>query len=231
MPRKGRMILPNMPHHIVQRGHNRNVVFVEQRDYQYYIENLVEWKAQLGIKVYGYCLMTNHIHLIVEPGEIPSDVGSLMKRLAGRQTRFANKLEGRTGSLWESRYKISPIETDAYLLQCCRYVDLNPVKARMVEHASHYPWSSCAAKVGHTTCNWLDLDPMYQQLGNNHAERAQRYAEFIGNVAAANKEHRFIQNAVERNQLTGGNRFIAEVEARTGLRIEHRGRGRPTKKY
>lgn len=123
MPRRARVIVPGMPHHIVQRGHNRNAVFVELRDYRYYLENLAEWKLELGLKVFSYCLMANHIHLVVEVGDDPAAVGHLMKRLAGRQTRFVNKVEGRTGSLWESRYKISPIDSEAYLLQCCRYVE------------------------------------------------------------------------------------------------------------
>ncbi len=155
MPRRGRVILPNTPHHIVQRGHNRKAVFIEDRDYQYYLDNLEEWKHHLGIKVYSYCLMTNHIHLVIEPSIYPTDVGELMKRLAGRQTRFANKMEGRSGSLWESRYKISAIETDAYLLQCCRYVELNPVKAGMVADPEDYPWSSYRHKVRMVNNSWL----------------------------------------------------------------------------
>ena len=116
MPRRARVIVPGMPHHIVQRGHNREVVFVEGRDYEYYLENLAEWKLALGLQVYSYCLMTNHVHLIIGANERLGDIGELMKRLAGRQTRFVNKMERRTGSLWESRYKVSPIDTGAYLL-------------------------------------------------------------------------------------------------------------------
>ncbi|MEQ8959474.1 MAG: transposase, partial [Coleofasciculus sp. C2-GNP5-27] len=121
-----------MPHHIVQRGHNRKAVFVEAGDYRYYLHNLREWKLTLGVKVYSYCLMTNHVHLIVEPGDDVTTVSRLMKQLAARQTRWVNKQEGRSGSLWEGRYKSSPIQRDCYLLQCCRYVERNPVKARMV---------------------------------------------------------------------------------------------------
>jgi putative transposase len=94
MPRKARVIVPGMPHHIVQRGHNRNVVFVEDRDYEYYLENLAEWKTVLGLRVYSYCLMTNHVHLIVGANDRLGDIGQLMKRLAGRQTRFVNKVKG-----------------------------------------------------------------------------------------------------------------------------------------
>ena len=138
MPRTGRVVLPNHPHHIVQRGHNRQVVFAADEDFEYYLDTLKEWKRAHGIKVYGYCLMTNHVHLVLEPPEEIAALGRLMKRLAGRQTRFVNRLEGRRGTLLESRYKSSPIQTDAYLLACCRYVDLNPVRARMVARTEDY---------------------------------------------------------------------------------------------
>lgn len=228
MPRKARVIVPNMPHHIVQRGHNRNVVFVEERDYQYYLDNLVDWKTELGLAVYSYCLMTNHIHLIVQADENVGTIGELMKRLAGRQTRFVNKLESRTGSLWDSRYKISAIQTDEYLLQCCRYVELNPVKAKMVKKAEEYTWSSYSAKVGLVENSWLDLDPCYMALAKNQAKRRERYSEFVG-LGIGEQEQRFIQQAADRNQLTGSSRFVDEVEQRLGVRVECRGRGRPSK--
>lgn len=98
MPRKARVIGPGRPHHIVQRGHNRNMVFVEVRDYEYYLENLAVWNTALGLMVYIYFLMGGHVHLFVDANERPGNVGQLMKRLAGRQTRFVNKMERRTGS-------------------------------------------------------------------------------------------------------------------------------------
>ena len=120
MPRMGRVVLPNYPHHVVQRGHNKQVVFAEDGDYRYYLGTLEEFKALYDVKVYGFCLMTNHVHLILQPGDSEAGMGQLMKRLAGRQTRFVNRQELRTGTLWESRYKSSPMDTDTYLLACCR---------------------------------------------------------------------------------------------------------------
>ncbi len=99
MPRTARVLVPRTPHHIVQRGHNRASVFAAAEDYAYYLESLKEWKTTLGIKVYAYCLMTNHVHLIIEPDEDCAAVGKLMRRLAGRQTRFVNALEDRVGTL------------------------------------------------------------------------------------------------------------------------------------
>ena len=227
MPRRGRLILPDMPHHIVQRGHNRHAVFVEEADYQYYLSNLIEWKLELQMKVYSYCLMENHIHIIVDPGEFPANVGELMKRLAARQTRYVNKMQHRTGSLWDSRYKISPIESDGYLLQCSRYVDLNPVKAKMCANAEQYRWSSYRAKLGMVEALWLDSDPCYSALGDTVSKRRINYKAFVEDAAGANETHQFIQTAISRNQLTGSSRFINEVEKRTGVRIEYRGRGRP----
>ena len=93
MPRPVRLILNSCPHHIIQRGHNRQVVFAGNDDYLYYLDTLQEWKSELGCKVYAYCLMTNHVHLVVDPGNQSENLSLLMKRLAGRQTRFVNKTE------------------------------------------------------------------------------------------------------------------------------------------
>jgi putative transposase len=218
-----------MPHHIVQRGHNRQAVFIEQKDYRYYLDNLIEWKETLQIKIYSYCLMTNHIHIIADPGDSPSNISEFMKRLAAKQTRYVNKQEHRTGSLWDSRYKISPIETDEYLLQCCRYVELNPVTARMCEQPEQYKWSSYMAKLGLAEAVGVDYDSCFRSLGTTIHNCRKRYASFVKNTSAANKAHEFIQSAANRNQLTGSNRFIDEIESRVGIRVEYRGRGRPTK--
>lgn len=227
LPRQARVIVPGMPHHIVQRGHNRNVVFVEDGDCEYYLSNLVEWKTELDLDVYSYCLMTNHIHLVVGADEHIGAMGRLIKRLAGLQTRWVNRLEGRTGSLWESRYKVSPIDTDEYLLACCRYVELNPVKAGMVAAPGDYPWSSHQARIGIRKSSWLDVPASFLALGNTEDDRIRRYRNFVGQMGEARKEAGFIDAAVERNQLTGGSRFVDEVERRTGRRVEFRSRGRP----
>jgi REP element-mobilizing transposase RayT len=106
-----RIVLPHYPHHIVQRGHNRQVIFDGRQDYQRYLDTLREFKEKYGVAVYAFCLMTNHVHLLLSPGE-PTGIGKLMKRLAGRQTRHHNRLEGRSGTLWEGRYKSSLVERD-----------------------------------------------------------------------------------------------------------------------
>jgi putative transposase len=114
-----------------------------------------------------------------EPGETPEALAQLMKRVAARQTRYVNRLEGRTGTLWEGRYKSSPVESERYVLACCRYIELNPVRAGMVARPEDYPWSSCRDKVGLRHTAWLDVDPCYQGLGGTPKERARRYHALV----------------------------------------------------
>ena len=221
MPRIGRVVVPNYAHHIVQRGHNRQVVFAEEEDFKYYLDTLRYWKTVFGVKIYGYCLMTNHIHLVVEPPDEVAMLSRLMKRLAGRQTRYMNRLEGRRGTLWESRYKSSPIQTDDYLLACCRYVELNPVRAHMVASPQDYQWSSYRVKVGLAQSSWLDEDPCYLSLGETYEQRCERYRAFV-RAAIPEGEWDLIRQAVQRGQLTGNGCFIDEIEQITGRRIEFR---------
>jgi len=229
MPRVGRVVLPNHPHHVVQRGHNRQVVFADARDFEYYLADLRELKEALGLRVYAYCLMTNHVHLLLSPGDTPASLGQLMKALAARMTRYRNKLEGRSGTLWESRYKSSVVQSDTYLLACSRYIELNPVRALIVSRAENYPWSSYRLRVVEPAeNNWLDVDPCFEALGTTEVARRDRYKEFVAQVAPSGELDLF-RSALQRGQLTGASRFVDEIEQITGLRIIDRGRGRPTK--
>jgi len=227
MPRTARVILTHMPHHIVQRGHNRSTVFRNRIDFRYYLKNLAELKSLLGLKVYSYCLMTNHIHLLIGTGDETGAVRELMKRLAARQTRLVNKIEGRTGSLWDGRYHISAVDSTNYMLSCMRYIELNPLKARMVSDPAHYEFSSYRARVGRTKVPWLDTDPCYRAMGTTSRERQNAYRDFILDHVQAEREREFLQAAVQRNQLTGSRAFTRTVETLTGHRVEFRGPGRP----
>lgn len=153
MPRVGRLLVPHTPHPLAQRGHNRRSIFAEHDDYIYYLDTLQAFKVDFGVKVYAYCLMTNHVHLVLEPGGDCAAIGQLMRRLAGRQTRLVNSLESRVGTLWAERYKASLIQSTDYLLACCRYVELDPVRAGMTSTPGEYPWSSYPAKTS-GPCRW-----------------------------------------------------------------------------
>ena len=235
MPRICRVILPNYPHHIIQRGHNRQVIFAENADFERYIENIQELKTKFEIKVFAYCLMTNHIHLLLQPGEDAYKLPLFMKILAARTTRYFNVLEGRSGTLWESRYKSSPVQKDVYLLNCCRYIELNPVRAGITDHPANYLWSSYNARMNFGNCDKieivktiLDIDPMFLSLGETNDIRLKKYKEFIGENIAQ-EEIKFLRESVRRGQLTGNTRFEEAVEQTIGKRIKRRGQGRPFK--
>lgn len=228
MPRTSRIVLPDYPHHVIQRGHNRQAVFADAADYLYYLDSLAEFKEFFGCKVYAFCLMTNHIHLIIDPGTDVENLAKLMKRVAGRQTRFVNRQNGRTGTLWEGRFRSSPIDSDNYLLACCRYIELNPVVARMCADPSDYLWSSCRSKVELIQYPWLDLDPLYLALGASAIERRHHYRKFLAEKVAEHEQEK-IRKAVLRGQLTGDAQFVAEVELRINRRIGLRGPGRPSR--
>ena len=226
MPRVTRVVLPHYPHHVVQRGHNRQVVFAASGDYQRYVDTLREFKELYDVAVHAFCLMTNHVHLLLSPHDT-AGIGKLMKRLAGRQTRHHNRLEGRSGTLWEGRFKSSPVERDDYLLACCRYIELNPVRAGIVARPQDYAWSSCRYRFGLGVATWLDYDPAYLGLGRNETERRDLYQGFL-HSAIPNGEWRLIREAVQRGQLTGADRFTDEVARILGRRMERRGQGRPS---
>lgn len=228
MPRYPRLFLTGYPLHIVQRGHDRQPVFASETDYQYYIDNLCEQKVLLDIRVFAYCLMTNHVHLVLQPDSEPEAVSKLMKVLGARQTRRVNRIEKRSGTLWEGRFKASLIDTDSYLLTCCRYVELNPVRAAIVSDPDKYQWSSYRSRTGLQPLRWLDMDPAYGALGNSSASRASRYCRFVAK-GMEETELELIRHAVRRNQLTGSDKFVAAIAKKTNRSISARGQGRPPK--
>jgi putative transposase len=227
MPRMRRVVLPGYPHHVVQRGHNRQVVFAGEADYRRYLGHLQELSATFEVRVHAYCLMTNHVHLLLTPGDADSALARLMKALAGRTTRYRNKLEGRTATLWESRYRSSPVQSDRYLLACVRYIELNPVRAGMVAEAAAYRWSSYRQRIGLDGGAWIEPDPVYLGLGDSEQARRLAYKGFLHD-AIPEGEWALIRESLQRGQLTGTQRFVDEVARIAGRRVEFRRPGRPT---
>jgi putative transposase len=218
MPRQARIVIPNTPHHIVQRGHNRQVVFTSNDDFSYYKENLIHYKKEFDCKVYAYCFMSNHVHFVIDPGENPESISLIMKRVAGRQTRYVNKIKKRTGSLWEGRFKSSVVSTQEYLLACCRYIELNPLRAAMLNDPSEYRWSSYACKTNDKKDKLIDFDTQYLALGDNPVERQRGYKRFI-KESIPESELKVIRQALQRGQLTGSDYFQREISQKYGIQI------------
>jgi putative transposase len=153
MARHPRLILPDVALHIIQRGNNRNACFRVDSDYLTYLAYLRHLSAKYECGVHAYCLMTNHVHLLLTPAA--SDSCGLMMRDLGRcYLRYFNRRHGRTGTLWEGRFRACIVESPEYVLGCYRYIELNPARAGMVNHPSAYLWSSYAANSG------MRADPM-----------------------------------------------------------------------
>jgi len=228
MPRIARIAFPNLPHHVYQRGHSRHEVFFSNADREDYLQTLAECRETLELKVYAYCLMSNHVHLIIDPGERESSLSLAMKRLAGRHARRINLMHGWRGALWESRFKCSPIQTDRYLLACGRYIDQNPIRALMVDRPEQYAWSSYRSRAGLGQSGFLDQDPALRALAASTTRCQEIYRELAG-LPLDERDITLIRESLHRNQLTGTDEFIGRVERQTGVLVPNRGRGRPRK--
>ena len=168
MPRAARVVIPGMALHVRHRGHNRGACFFSDDDYSLYLRLLGHFARQHACAVHAYCLMTNHVHLVLTP-DTGDSCAQLMKSLAQRYTQHVNRERDRTGSLWEGRFRSCPVNTDRYALACYRYVEMNPVHAGMVEHARDYRWSSYHANAGGWPDPLVEPHPAYPGIEDYRA--------------------------------------------------------------
>jgi len=178
-----------------------------------------------GCALHAYVLMTNHVHLLLTP-ENAALIPRLLMSLGRRYVQYVNRAYGRTGTLWDSRYRSSLVQTETYLLACQRYIELNPVRAAMVADPSQYRWSSYRANALGASEDRLTPHPLYLELGTSDKERRSAYrALFHGVESPATLGE--IRLALAQNQPLGSARFQDVVESMTGMRREARPRGRP----
>ncbi|MFT4174384.1 MAG: transposase [Rhodocyclaceae bacterium] len=183
MSRLPRLYVPGMPQLILQRGNNRAGVFADDTDYAQYCQHLRESAREAAVAIHAYVLMPNHVHLLVTPtGE--GAAGAMMQRLGRRYVRYFNDRHGRSGTLWEGRYRSTVVDANHYLLPCYNYIELNPVRAGFVQDATHYSWSSCRAHVGLGADPLITDHALYWALGNTPFERQAAYrAQLEGGLA------------------------------------------------
>jgi putative transposase len=174
MPRPRRVVLPSVPLHIIQRGNNRIPCFASQSDYLVYLDTLRECAFDCGCAVHAYVLMTNHVHMLLTPGDDTS-VSTMMQRLGRRYVWYFNRRHFRTGTLWEGRFRSSLVQDERYLMICHRYIELNPVRACMVASPSDYPWSSHRANAFGQQNSLLTPHFLYTCLGNDSLTRQTAY--------------------------------------------------------
>ena len=178
MPRRPRLMLPDTPLHVIQRGNNRQACFFADEDYHFYLDWLGEYAGKSGCRIHAYVLMTNHVHLLLS-AEGAEGAGALMKALGQRYVQYVNRTYRRSGSLWEGRFRSSLTQEEHYLLACQRYIELNPVRAGMVEHPGEYRWSSYRANAQGEESPLLTRHETFLALGGDAESRQAAYRELF----------------------------------------------------
>lgn len=217
MPRMARIVAPDTPHHVTQRGNRRQTTFFGDRDYVRYLQLAAEWCAKAEVECWGYCLMPNHVHLILTP-KTAQGLRRAMAPLHWRYTFEVNKRERWTGYLWQGRFASSAMDAD-YFAQASRYVGLNPVRAGLVEHARDWPWSSVRAHLRGVDDALLRTAPLVQCVG------AHMESFFATDVAA--EALKKLRRASATGRPLGGREWLKALEASAGRSLEAPRRGRP----
>jgi putative transposase len=225
MPRPPRLNLPGIPQHVTQRGNNRQACFFDDEDRIAYLSLLGKAAHVRGCEIHAYVLMTNHVHLLVTP-TTPDGVSRLMQDIGREYVRRINGLYRRSGTLWEGRFKSSLVDSERYGLICYRYIELNPVRAKMVGHPGDYRWSSFAANALGQTDPLLTPHPMWLALGKTNRRRCNAYRELFMNDMLQSKLEA-IRYSNRKGLPLGSEAFKAQVEARLKIKLKTGKVGRP----
>lgn len=210
MARQPRFVLPGQPQHVIQRGNNRQVIFAAEADYRFYLDKLSQACERFGCQIHAYVLMTNHVHLLMTPlTEI--SISKVMQSLGRYYVQYFNYQYQRTGTLWEGRYKACLIDAEAYLLTCYRYIELNPVRAGMVEHPGDYRWSSYGCNANGVKDDRIVPHDLYVRLGPNATGRCQAYRSLF-KLALDPATVDNIRENTNKAWVLGNERFRQQIE-------------------
>lgn len=209
MARMPRIIIPGQALHVIQRGNNRQAIFFADEDYQYYLEVLAENAANTGCQVHAYVLMSNHVHLLLTP-ESEDSVSRLMQGIGRKYVRYINKMYRRSGTLWEGRFRSALVDSDRYLLTCSRYIELNPLRANMVNHPDEYRWSSYHGNAQGSVDKCISPHDIYLRLGRADEIRRDAYRELF-NTTIDTKDLEFIREATQQCTVIGNDKFQEEI--------------------
>lgn len=227
MPRQPRVDLAGVPQHIVQRGNDRQPCFFSDIDRVRYLDELREITLREHCVVHAYVLMTNHVHLLITPSR-SGQIGRVMQALGRRYVRYVNDRYHRTGTLWEGRYKACLVDSESYVLRCYRYIELNPLRARMVATPDEYTWSSFSFNANGTPNPLVRPHHSYVSLDANPLKRCDTYRAFVMQAVSA-EELEDIRMHLQRQHAYGSDRFRAAIETQLGRRAGPTKIGRPRK--
>ncbi len=221
MPRIARIVVAEYPHHVVQRGNNKQAIFFDDADRKQYLKLLKKYSLDCGCKIHAYCLMDNHIHILFVP-QYEYSLARTMQKLSLRYTQYVNKKYKRTGRLWECRFHSALVDKERYLLSVCRYIERNPVRAKIVSEPNQYLWSSA----GCGTADQQDgfIEPIWQNL----IERKE-YIEFLNSPDDKN-DVEVIKKSTYMGKPMGTEGFINQIVNTLGITMNTRPRGRPKNK-
>ena len=225
MARQPRLTLPGYPHHVIQRGNNKQAIFTTTADYQRLLDLLEENAKKFDVAVHAYVLMSNHFHLLATP-QTAEGLPKMMQAVGRSYVRYFNDAQKRSGTLWEGRYKSTLIQTDRYLLACMAYIDLNPVRAGLVVQPQDYPWSSYLHYLGVRVDRLITPHALVWELGNTPFAREAAYAELVqGGISPV--QQAAITQATLSGWALGEADFVADLQKRTERRVAKAAPGRP----
>jgi len=222
-----RLTVPGYPHHIIQRGNNRQAMFVDREDYLRLLEYLGESAQKHEVAIHSYVLMSNHFHLLATPAH-ESSLPGMMQSLGRRYVRRFNMRHRRSGTLWEGRYKATIVESERYLIACMAYIELNPVRAGLIAHPGDYPWSSYAHQTGVRHDPLITPHALYWALGNTPFSREAAFRSIV-EAGLGQEEADNFTDATLKGWALGDDRFVRDLEQRIGRRVVRRRAGRPVK--
>lgn len=227
MPRKPRFYLPDAPAHIIQRGNNRQAVFYRNEDYAAYLNWLNEGARKNGCVIHAYVLMTNHVHLLMTPNSRES-ISRTIQYVGRHYVTYVNHTYGKSGTLWEGRHKGCIVSSDNYFLTCMRYIELNPVRAGMVDTPAQYRWSSFRHTASGCGGGIITPHECYRALGRTDNERGYAYRELFRTTL---KPERVldIRAAVQTGTPLGNDCFRVQIEQALQCKVGQAHRGRPKK--
>jgi putative transposase len=212
MPRKPRIELPGGLYHVISRGNNRRKVFRAVDDYLKFTEIVALQKSKLPFYLYAYCLMPNHIHLLIEMRD--DRISRIMQRVLTSYSQYHNRKYRKTGHVFQGRYKSILCQSDQYLGELVRYIHLNPVRARMVTRSEDYEYSGHRAYVGTDSRGLVDVEPVLRHFGGTKRRAVEVYRRFVD--AGVGERHREEYYRAAEGRLLGSEVFLEEVAHRVG---------------
>jgi putative transposase len=227
MARLPRLVVPFQAHHVICRGVDRQAIFRDPADYLAYLDWLGQAARQFKVAVHAYVLMGNHVHLLLSPSD-KDGLGKMMQWIGRYYVPYFNMKYGRSGTLFQGRFKAAVIDSEQYFLACSRYIEQNPVRSGMVPEPGGYRWSSYAHHVGTHTDPIITDHPLYWAMGNTPFEREAQYQRLL-QQSPPPEEILQMQQTVVKGWVLGGERFKTSLETRTARRVGPAKRGRPAK--